>query len=144
MFGSQFVTFLMSNLKRQVDRFSNIDLFFVVMTHNSSADFKLVNFLLWIKGSFQNPNCETFKCSGENFPYFSYHFQSRNSVFLQIFYHSSVSWKITPLDFFRSNFTCFVHKELIKVKIQRFPDDQVKIHQMLVIFKTTFFNWNFI
>ena len=29
---------------------------------------KLILFQLWIKGSHQNPNFETFKCSGENLP----------------------------------------------------------------------------
>ena len=30
------------------------------------VDFKLILFLHWIKGSHQNPNFETFNCSGEN------------------------------------------------------------------------------
>ena len=75
----------------------------IVTTHNSSVDFKLVPFLLWIKGSHQNLNFETFNCSGENFPYSSCHFPNYNTVFLHIFLHPSVSWKITPLYFFRSN-----------------------------------------
>ena len=33
------------------------------MTHNSSVDFKLILFLLWIKGSHQYPNFETLSCS---------------------------------------------------------------------------------
>ena len=35
------------------------------MTDNSFVNFKLILFQLWIKGSHQNPNFETFKCSGE-------------------------------------------------------------------------------
>ena len=54
------------------------------MKDNSSVDFKVVLFQLWIKGSHQNPNFETFKCSGENFPYSSYHFPNDNSVVLSI------------------------------------------------------------
>ena len=34
--------------------------FLIVMTHNSSVNFKLIHFLLWIKGSYQSPNFETF------------------------------------------------------------------------------------
>ena len=60
-------------------------------------------FLLWIKEFHQNPNFETFKCSGENLPYSSCHFPNHKSVFLQIFHDPSVSWKITPLYLFRSN-----------------------------------------
>ena len=37
-------------------------------------------FQLWIRGSHQNPNFETFKCSGENLPFSSCHFSSHKSV----------------------------------------------------------------
>ena len=39
--------------------------FFIVMTRNS-VNFKLIHFLLWIKGSHQSPNFETFEFSGES------------------------------------------------------------------------------
>ena len=107
------------------------------MTHNSSVIFKLIHFLLWIKGSHQSTNFETFECSGENLRYSSRHFPKRKSIFLQILHHSSVSWKITPLDFFTSNVIYFVQKEPIKLEILRIPSTQVKIHQILVIFETT-------
>ena len=57
------------------------------MTDNTSVDFKLIHFQLWIKGSHQNPNFETFKCSGENLPYSSCHFQttSQLKVMLELF-----------------------------------------------------------
>ena len=51
--------------------FSIFALFFIVMTHNSSANFKVIPFLLWMKGSHQSPNFDTFKCSGKNLPNFS-------------------------------------------------------------------------
>ena len=35
------------------------------MTDNSSVNFQLILFQVWIKGSHQNPNFETFKCSGK-------------------------------------------------------------------------------
>ena len=79
--------FLMSILKWQVNSSSNFASFFIVMTHNSSVNFKLIRFLFWIKGSHQSPNFVTFKCSGENFPYSSCHFSNQKSVFLQILDH---------------------------------------------------------
>ena len=72
---------------------------FFVITHNSSVNFKLIYFLLWIKGSHQSPNFETFKYSCEIFPFSSCHFPIRKSVFPQILHYSLVSWKITPLYF---------------------------------------------
>ena len=116
MLGSKFIKFLMSILKWQVNSSSNFASFFIVMTHNSSVDFKLIPFLLWIKGSHQSPNFETFKCSGENLAYFSCHFPNHKSGFLQILHHP-VSWKITPLYFFRSNNKYFPQKEPMKMQI---------------------------
>ena len=68
---SKFVKFLMSVLKRQVNPSSNFTLFFIVMIHNSSANFKVIPFLLWTKGPHQSPCFDTFKCSGENLTNFS-------------------------------------------------------------------------
>ena len=77
-----------------------------------TLNFKLTPFLLWIKGSHQSSNFETFKSSGENFPYSSCHFLNHKSVFLQILHHHSVSWKITPLYSFKSNIKYFAHFSL--------------------------------
>ena len=94
---SKFVKFLMSVLKWQVNSSSNFPLFFISRTHNFSANFKVIPFLLWTKESHQSPNFNTFKCSGENFPNFSSLFSNHKSVFLQNLHISSLSWKITPL-----------------------------------------------
>ena len=83
----------MSILKWQVNLSSNFTSFFIVMTYNSSINFKLIHFLLWTKGSHQGPNFDTFKCSRENLPNFSYHSLNHKSVFLRILtakYDSSV------------------------------------------------------
>ena len=80
-----------SILKPQVTSSSNLASFFIVMIHNSSVNFKLMHFLLWIKGSHQSPNFETFKGSGKNLPHSSSHFPNHKSVFLQILYHFSLS-----------------------------------------------------
>ena len=113
----------MSILKRQVSSSSVFLSFFIVMTHNSSLNFKVIHFLLWAKRSHQSSNFDTFECSGENLLNSSSHFPRNRSVFLQILDHSSVSWKITPLYFFRSNNIYFAQKEPIKMKI--FWDFQV-------------------
>ena len=113
---SNFVKF-MSILKRQVSSSSIFVSFFIIMTHNSTVNLKLIHFLLWRKGSYQSSNFDTFKCSGENLQSSSCHFPSNKSVFLQILHHSSISWKITPLYFFSSKNTYFAQKESIKMKI---------------------------
>ena len=93
----------MSILKLQVNSSSNFALFFIVMARNSSVEFKLILFLLWIKGSHENFNFETFNCSGENLPYSSCHFLNHKSVFFSNFASTFSVMKITPLYFFRSN-----------------------------------------
>ena len=99
---------------------SNFALFFIFMTHNSSANFKVIPFLLWTKGSHQCPNFDindTFKCSGENFPNFSNLFSNQKSFFLQNLHISSRSWKVTPLYLCSSNNINLGHKEPIKTQI---------------------------
>ena len=113
MLRSNFVNF-MSTLKRQVSSSSIFVSFFIVMTHNSTVNLKLIYFLLWTKD--QSSKFDTFECSGENLQN-SCHFPINKSVFLQILYHSSVSRKITPLYFCSSNNTYFGQKEPIKGKI---------------------------
>ena len=53
--GSTFVKFHMSILNWQVNFSSNFASFFIVMTHNSSVNFNLMHFILWIKGLHQRP-----------------------------------------------------------------------------------------
>ena len=92
--------------------------------------------LLWTKESHQSPNFDTFKCSDENLQNSSCHFPNHKSDFLQILHHSSVSCKVAPLYFFRSNVIYFVQSG-IKVEILRISSAQVKIHQVLVITEAT-------
>ena len=148
------------SILKQVNSYANFSSFFIVMTHNSPVNFKLMHFLLWIKGSHQSPSFDTFEYYGKNLPN-SCHFTNQKSVFLQIFHHSSVSWNITLLYFFRSNVIYFAQKEPVKVEILRILSAQVKIHQIFVTFESTiqilhqpsvswditplyFFSWNFI
>ena len=107
----------MLTLKWQVSSSSIFVSFFFVMTHNSTVNFKLINFLLWTKGPHQSSNFDTFECSGENVPNSSCRFPNNKSIFLQILHHSSMSRKITPLYLFSLNNIYFAQKERIKVKI---------------------------
>ena len=116
MVGSKFVKFLMSVLKWQVNSFLNFASFFIVITFNSSVNFKLIYFLFWIKGFHKSPNFETFEWSGENLPNSSCHFTNHKSFFLQILHNSSVSWKITP-PYFLGQTLYICTKGHIKVQI---------------------------
>ena len=60
---------------------------------------------------------ETFKCSCRNLSNSLCQSWNDKSIPLQIFYPSSVSWKITPLYIFTSNNIYFAEKETINVKI---------------------------
>ena len=117
MLGSQFITFFMSVSNWQVNSYSNFASFFIVITHNSPVNFKVIHFLLGIKGPIKSPNFETFVCSGESLPNSSCRFPNQKSLFLQIFHHSLVSWNINPLYFFSSNIIYFNQKQSIKVYI---------------------------
>ena len=57
----KFVKFFMSILKRQVNSSSNFASFFIVVIYDCSVNFKLIHFLIWIKGYDQSPNFETFQ-----------------------------------------------------------------------------------
>ena len=128
MFASKFIRFLVSTLKPQVSFFPNFASFFIFVTHNSSVNFQLIDFLHWINGSHQSPNCETFECCSESLPNSSCHFPSNQSVFLEVLRYSPVSRKITPLYFFGSNIY-FGQKEPIKVQILRLLSARFKVLQ---------------
>ena len=59
----------------------------------------------------------TFECSGHILSNSFCQFWNDESIPFQIFFASLVSWRITPLYFFRSNNINFAHKEPIKVRI---------------------------
>ena len=124
-----------------------------------------MHFLLWAKGPHEHTSFDTFMYSSENLPNSSCHFPNHKSVFLQILYDSSVSWKITPLYFFRSNVIYFARKGPIKLQMFEtfdFSDQNPPhscdfwnnklafpqtLHYPSVTWDITplyFFNWNFI
>ena len=135
MLRSKFVKFLMSILK--VSSSSLFASFFIVVTHNSSVNFKLMYFLLWTKGPHQTLNFDTFEYSGENLPNSSCHFSNHKSVFLQILHHVSMSWKITPMYVLGQTLCTLLNRNQSKCKFFRLLSAWVKIHQILVSFETT-------
>ena len=108
---SKFVKLLMTILNWQDNSFSNFVLLFIIRT---PVSFKLIYFLLWIKGSNKSPNFETFVCSGRNLLNSSCHFPNQKSLFFQILNHSLVLINITPLYFFSSDTIYFGQKQSIK------------------------------
>ena len=139
MLESKFLKFLMPILKRQVSSSSIFVSLLVYMTHNSFVNFKLLNFLLWTKGSHQSSNFDTLECSGENLLNSSCHFPSNKSVFLQILHHSSMSWKITLLCTFLTQTIYTLLKRIpLKWKCLRLSSARIKICQIPYInFETT-------
>ena len=94
---------------------------------------KLKHFILWIKGSHQSPNFDTFKCSGENLPNSSCHLPKHKPVFPQILHHCLVSWKKSPWYFLGQ--TYFLQKESIKVQSFETFKCSVKIAKSLSFLK---------
>ena len=86
-----------------------------------------MHFLLWAKGTHQSPNFNTSNSSGENLPNSSCYFPNHKSVFPQILHDVSVSWKITPLNIFRSNILYFAQG----TNFLRLPNAQIKITELL-------------
>ena len=118
MLGSTFVKFFMLILKRQVNSSSSFASVFIVITHNSSVNFKLIHFLLWIKGHFESPNFQVLWWKFTVFLSFS---KPQVKVFLQILHHSSVSWKRPPLYFFTS-YTLHKHITYFECSSQNSPN----------------------
>ena len=108
---------VVSILKQQVNFSSNFVTFFIAMMHNSSVNFKLNSFLLWITVFHQSPNFETFKCPGKNLPNSSMSFSKPQVSFSSNLHQSSIWWNINPLYFFSSKIIYFAQKESIEVQI---------------------------
>ena len=59
--------FRFSSARVKIRQIPHVISFFIVMTHNSSVNFKLIHFLHF-QESHQSPNFDTFNSSGENLP----------------------------------------------------------------------------
>ena len=101
----------MSILKRQVNFPSSFSSFFRVITHNSSVLFSLCIFYFGKEQILTLPSVliKIFQIAHVNF-------QTANQFFFQTLHDISVSWRITPLYFFKSNVMYFARKGPIKVQ----------------------------
>ena len=107
-------------MRVQVNFSSNFVSFFIVMTNNSNVNFKLINFLLWIKEFHQGPNFETMKYSVKNFQNYLCHLWKQKSIFLQVLHQYSViniPSNIIPGYLFSSKIIYFGQRQPIKVQI---------------------------
>ena len=121
------------SLKAHVNFLSNFASFFIVMTHNSSVNFKLIYFLIWIKGFHQNPNFETIKCSGDNLPKSSYVILQTTSQFFFQFCTTPQYHEIWLLSTFLAQTLCTLVKSL-RSKCLRLLSTHVKIYQIHEVF----------
>ena len=125
----------MSVLKWQVHSSANLSSYFKVITDNFPVNFQLIHFLLQ-KNLIKFPILTLLSALVKicQIPHFT--FQTTSQLFFKNFYQSSVSCKITPLCFFRSNDIYFEQMEPIIVGILSILSVQVKLHQIFVIFET--------
>ena len=68
--------------------------------------------------------------------------ETTRSVFIQMFYHCSVSWKITPLCYFSWNFIWFGQKKPTKMQNFKLLTVRVKFYQISTLIG--FFRWKYI
>ena len=140
MLGSKFVMF-MSILKLQVSSSWLFVSLFIVMTHNSTVNLKLIHFLLWTKRSYQSSNFDTYKCSGENLQNSSCHFPSATSQLLFKFCITlQCHERIFPCTFSAQTIYTFLKRSSLKWKLLRLSSARVKFCQIpYANFETT--NW---
>ena len=108
------------------------------MTHNSSVNFKLINFYFGQKGSHQSPNFDTFECSGKNLPNSSCHFSNHKSGF---FFKLCITFQCHEryllCTFLGQTLNTLHKRNQSKCIFLRLLSVRVKINQILVIFETT-------
>ena len=128
----------MSILEWQVNSISNFASFFIVLTHNSPQIFKLIHFLLCIKGSNESPNFENFLALVKICQIPHVVSQTTSQLSFKFLHQTLLSWNKAPLYPFRSNIIYFGQKQPIKCKFLRLSSSRVKIHQILYVnFETT-------
>ena len=116
----------MSVLKRHFSSSSIFVSFFIVMTHNSSLNFKVINFILWPKGSHQSSNFDIFECSCENLPNPT-SFSKQQVGFFSIFASLFNVMKYNSSLLFQSNNIYLAQKRPIKEEIFETLSAYVKI-----------------
>ena len=96
----KFAKFLMSFFEPQDSFSSNFAPLFSVIKDRALYIFSSKNKYFAQKEPIKAKMFETFECSGQNLSNFLCQFWNDKSIYLQILYPSSASWKITPLYFF--------------------------------------------
>ena len=92
--------------------------------------FSLNNIYFAQKKSIKIKNFGTFECSSRNLSNSLCQFLNDKLILLEILCPSSVSWKITPLYFFRSNNYTLLKRNPLKWKLVRLLSARVKIRQI--------------
>ena len=121
----------MSILKWQVNSISSFASFFIAITHNSPLRFKLIHFILCIKGSNESPNFENFVCSGENLCHFPYViFQTTSQVFFKFCLTLQCHEIQLLCPFLVKALYTLVKSSALKWKFLRLSSSRVKIRQI--------------
>ena len=120
MLGSKFVKFLISVFAS----------FFIVMTQNSSVNFKFKYFQLWTKESHESPDFE-------KFPKLPMLFSEPQNSFSSNFASLSSVMKELLCTFLDQTLHTFHGRNKSKCKFLRLLSARIKTHQILISFETT-------
>ena len=91
-----------------------------------------MHFLLWTKGSYENTNFDTFKCSDENLQNSSCHFPKP-----PVSFSSNFAWLFSVLKYNSSVLLYTLHKrDQSNCKFLRLFSARIKFRQIFVIFET--------
>ena len=141
------VKFLTSVLNWPVNSCSNLTLFFIVMTQKSPVNFKLIHFLLWIKGPNKSPNCYTFERALVKICQIPHViFQTTSQFFFKFYMTLQCHGRYLLCTFLGHRLYTLHKRDQSKCKFWRLLSPRIKIHHILVIFETTnqFFNWKIV
>ena len=122
-------------LKWQVSSSSDFTLFFIVMTNNYSINFKLIHFLLWMKGLILSQFWD-FRVLWWKLAKFLMSYSKLQVTYSPNFGSLFSVTKDNSSILFRSSVMYFAQKEPIKGKFLRLSSAWVKIHQIFVVFET--------
>ena len=126
----------MSILKGQVNSSSDFSSFFRVITYNSSVSLQLMYFLFWTKGSYENTNFDTVKCSDKKSKIPHVILQTASQFFFK-FFMTPQCHEIKLICTFLGQTLYTLHKRgQSKCKFYRLFKAWIKIHLILVIFET--------
>ena len=127
----------MSIVKRQINFSPNFVSFFIVMTHNSSVKFKLIHFLLWIKGSIKVPILRLSSALVKICKTPHIILQNTNQFYFKFCITLQRHVKSLLCTFLGQTLYTLHKRNQSKYKFLWLLSARVKIHQILVIFKTT-------